>query len=307
MPQGIYLPEGYGKAVASEETLERALHTGERVEGMATMCDQERNLYVRMGREKGIIPYAETGIGAGEGKLRDIAILSRVGKPVSFLVTGKQDGLWQLSRRAMQEEARQFLLTHLQPGEIIRVRVTHLEQFGAFVDMGCGLVSMIGVENVSVSRIRTTAQRFHTGQDILAVVLRCDAQSGRVWLTHRELLGTWEQNAALLKPGSAVRGIIRGVESYGVFVELTPNLSGLAESSRELAVGMDATVLVKSVQKERMKIKLNILEAQPGSGIRWITPEDYYIQEGILHRWQYQPACCSSHCIETDFRPEGQF
>lgn len=307
MPQGIYLPEGYGKTETSEEALERALHTGQRVEGMVTMCDQARNLYVRMGREKGIIPYGETGIGAGEGKLRDIAILSRVGKPVSFVVTGKKDGLWQLSRRAMQQQARQYLLTHLQPGEIIRVRVTHLEQFGAFVDMGCGLISMIGVENVSVSRIRTTAQRFHTGQDIFAVVLRCDEQSGRVWLTHRELLGTWEQNAQRLQPGMAVRGIIRGVESYGVFVELTPNLSGLAESSRDLTVGMDAAVLVKSIQKDRMKIKLNILEAQPGSGIRWITPEDYVITEGILRRWQYQPACCSSHCIETDFFAEGQF
>ena len=307
MPQGIYLPEGYGKTAEGEELLERAVHTGQRVEGIATMCDEGRNLHVRMGREKGISPYAEAGLGAGEGKLRDIAILSRVGKPVCFQVLGKKDGLWQLSRRAMQEEAQRYLLEYLQPGEIIRARVTHLEQFGAFVDMGCGLVSMIGVENVSVSRIRTTAQRFHTGQDIYAVVLRCDRSNGRVWLTHRELLGTWEENAALLQTGSAVRGIIRGVESYGVFIELTPNLSGLAESSRELTVGMDTAVFIKSIQKSRMKIKLSILEAAPGSGIRWITPEDYYLHEGILRRWQYQPACCADHCIETDFCPAEQF
>lgn len=307
MPQGIYLPEGYGKTPATPEALERAMRAGTRTEGIATLCDEGRNLYVRMGRERGVIPRSETGLGAEEGRLRDIAILSRVGKPVAFLVTGRKDGLWQLSRRALQEQAQRFLLEQLQPGEIIRARVTHLEQFGAFVDMGCGLISMIGVENVSVSRIRTTAQRFHVGQDIYAAVLRCDARSGRVWLTHRELLGTWEQNAALLQPGAALRGIVRGVEPYGVFIELTPNLSGLAETGRALEQGMDATVLIKSIQKDRMKIKLSVLEAAPGSGVRWITPEDYYLKEGLLRRWQYQPACCSSRCIETDFQLTGQF
>mgnify|MGYP000302549879 CR=1 FL=1 len=58
---------------------------------------------------------------------------------------------------------------------------------------------------------------------------------------------------------------------------------------------------------ERFGSLSGVLEAAPGSGVRWITPEDYYLKEGLLRRWQYQPACCSSRCIETDFQLTGQF
>ena len=67
---------------------------------------------------------------------------------------------------------------------------------------GGGLVSMIGVENISVSRISHANQRFVPGQKAMAAVLR--KEPGRICLTHRELLGTWEQNAALFTPGQAV-------------------------------------------------------------------------------------------------------
>ncbi|MFQ9410391.1 MAG: hypothetical protein ACLR1T_04200 [Evtepia gabavorous] len=44
--------------------------------------------------------------------------------------------------------------------------MTHLEGFGAFVDVGCGVVSLIGIENCSVSRISHPARRFTVGQEI---------------------------------------------------------------------------------------------------------------------------------------------
>ena len=42
------------------------------------------------------------------------------------------------------------------------------------------------------------------------------------------MLGTWAENAALFSPGQTVTGVVRSVEDYGIFVELTPNLAGLA-------------------------------------------------------------------------------
>lgn len=54
-------------------------------------------------------------------------------------------------------------------------------------------------------------------------------EDGRICLSQRELLGTWEENASLFEQGETVAGIVRSVEDYGIFVELTPNLAGLAE------------------------------------------------------------------------------
>ena len=50
------------------------------------MCDTAHNLTVQVGEWFGIIPREEAALGIESGKTRDIAILSRVGKPVSFVV-----------------------------------------------------------------------------------------------------------------------------------------------------------------------------------------------------------------------------
>lgn len=307
MLQDVYLPEGRLLETpdnlaftSNDEGVKMAWEQGRRLDGIVTMCDEQRNLYVRLGNRRGIIPKQEAGLGAERGALREIAILSRVGKPVCFRVIGKEGEQWLLSRRVVQEEANRWVQTNLLPGQILQATVTHLEQFGAFVDIGCGLVSMIGIENISVSRIRHAGERFSVGQHIWAVVSRVE-RSGRICLTHRELLGTWQQNADRLRPGLAVKGVVRGIENYGVFVELFPNLSGLAEPCADAEIGMEAAVYIKSILPDRMKIKLSILDILPGTGKRLICNEDYYIREGRLHRWQYQPDTCSRSCIETSF------
>lgn len=307
MPQDLYLPEGRllktpenQMLTSSDEGVKNAWRRGAWLEGTVTMCDEQRNLYVRLGDRRGVIPRNEAGLGAETGTLREIAILSRVGKPVCFRVIGESDGRWLLSRRNVQEEAFQYFQKNLMPGEVVQATVTHLEQFGAFVDIGCGIVSMIGIENISVSRIRHAAERFSVGQHIFAVVSKKEP-GGRISLTHRELLGTWQQNAERLRPGLAVKGIIRGIEKYGVFVELFPNLSGLAEPCIDAEIGMEAAVYIKSILPDRMKIKLTILDVLPCNGKRLIRNDDYYLSEGCLRRWQYQPNQCSKSCIETVF------
>ena len=114
------------------------------------------------------------------------------------------------------------------------------------------------------------------------------------------LLGTWEENAAAFSPGETVSGVIRSVEDYGVFVELTPNLAGLAEPCPMLRAGQQASVYVKSLIPEKMKIKLIIVDAFDGEAAP--SPLCYYITEGHIDRWQYSPDCCRKN-ISTDFRP----
>jgi len=301
-----YMPEGRrikgvsnAEYTASADGLRRAASAGEIVEARAVRCDANKNLIVDLGNMEGIIPYTETAIGAESGTLRDIAIISLVGKPVSFKVLSFEDHRVYLSRRAAQEEAMSAFMRELRCGDVISVRVTHLEPFGAFVDMGCGVVSLIGIENISVSRISHPSDRFVTGQDIYAVVLGIDKALRRITLSHRELLGTWEENAALFKAGETVAGVVRGVEDYGSFIELTPNLSGLAEKREGLKEGDGVSVYIKSIMPERMKIKLLVIDSfgpcKPTAKLR------YFITEGHIDRWKYSPDCCEKKVIERIF------
>ena len=89
------------------------------------------------------------------------------------------------------------------------------------------------------------------GQFIKAVVKAPPNERGMVSLSHRELLGSWEENAAKFETGQTVDGIVRSVEPYGIFVELSPNLAGLAELREGAEPGMHASVFIKNIIPEK--------------------------------------------------------
>ncbi|MCD8004581.1 MAG: S1 RNA-binding domain-containing protein [Oscillospiraceae bacterium] len=175
-----------------------------------------------------------------------------------------------------------------RPGQIVPATVTHLEPFGAFVDVGCGVTSMVGIENISISRIPHPNCQFRPGQEIYALVTCLEPKLGRVLLSHRELLGTWEENAARLAPGMTVQGYVRSLKEYGAFIELFPNLSGLSEPQPGLEEGQRVSVYIKSICPQRRKIKLRVLEQLPPDDAQ--VPLIYVRKSGFLTDWQYAPA-----------------
>ena len=305
-----YLPEGsytalpaVRQAFSSLEALHRAQDEGVILEAAAQRCTAAHDLLFDLGIAQGIMPRSCCALGVAEGDTREIAILSRVGKPTCFVVTDIDESAdppvaW-LSRTIAQQRAQDFLLDTLRPGDVIPARVTHLEPFGAFVDVGCGVPSLIGIENLSVSRIYHPSDRLTVGQSILAVVRTVEPENRRISLTHRELLGTWEQNAALFTAGETVRGVVRSIEPYGVFIELAPNLSGLAEPRADLAPGMAVSVYIKSILPQRMKVKLTVIDVLAHRAAP--LPPKYFITEGHMDEWTYTPDCCDKKTVRTIF------
>ena len=295
----LYLPEGdridtpeNQAATQTLTALMQAQAEGKLLEGRAVRCDVDHNLYVKLPCGEGIIPHREGAVGIAEGTTKDIVLITRVNKPVCFTVIGFEHtdtGCRPvLSRRIAQQRCREEFLDHLQLGDVIPARITRLETFGAFCDIGCGLPALLPIADISVSRILHPADRLTVGMEILGVVSSLD--NDRICLSHRELLGTWEENAARFHVGETVAGIVRSVEPYGIFVELAPNLAGLAEPHPGVRVGQQAAVYIKSVQPEKLKIKLALIDAQD-SDQPPAAPE-YFITDGPLTHWRYSPEGC---------------
>ena len=308
LPEGrlLHTPENEA-ACASRDGLRRAMEEETVLEGVAQLCDGAHNLLVSVGPFTGFLPREEAALGIAEGTTREIAILSRVGKPACFLVTAlradeKGAPTALLSRRAVQERAMDFFLEHLRPGSVVTAVVTHLESFGAFLDIGCGIVAMLPIEHISVSRISHPKERFRPGQKILAAVRSIDREKRRITMTHKELLGTWMENASWFHPGETVRGEVRSVKEYGSFIELAPNLSGLADAREDLRPGDGVSVYIKSIRPERMKIKLQVIEKLPP--LAEPEPLRYQITDGVLDRWVYSPAGYEKPAVETVFTAE---
>lgn len=303
-------------ALRDPDSLLEAAETGRILEAPCVLCDcasMELRVEFPSGL-RGVIPREEAVFMPDGSEPRDIAVITRVGKPVQFRITGFRRGprgerIAVCSRRSVQRSFCQTAMAAMTPGDILRVRITHLEPFGAFCDIGAGVPALLPVDRISVSRVSHPADRFRTGEIIRAAVLS-KTPEGRIYLTCRELYGTWEENAALFTPGTTVRGIIRSVEDYGVFIELTPNLAGLAEPSPEAAAGARCSVYIKSILPDRMKIKLALVDVGgPASVSPGIPRLPAASPDGTLHltRWRYSPEG-SRKLVETVFdAPDGTY
>lgn len=302
-PEGvIYETKQNKRSISCAATLRECFFEGRILEAKANLCDGEHNLHVDLGGMKGIIPRKECALGIAEGTTKDIAIVSRVNKPVVFKITdfiddenGNRTAV--LSRRAVQEACARDYIAKLTVGDIIPAKVTHNEHFGSFCDIGCGISALLPIDSISVSRIPSPETRFAVNSQINAVVKSID-ENGRVTLSLKELLGTWEENAEQFRAGQTVGGVVRSVEKYGVFIELAPNLAGLAEYSEDVRAGDAASVYIKSVNPQKMKIKLAIVDTFPAEPKH--APLKYYFDGTHMDYWRYSPDI-SEKVIESIF------
>ena len=96
------------------------------------------------------------------------------------------------------------------------------------------------------------------------MVKNIDEENNRISFTYKELLGTWEDNIKEFEQGTVVKGIAREVEKdkNGIFIELRPNLVGLAEYKENIEYGQNVDVYIKKIIPEKRKIKLLIYETE---------------------------------------------
>ena len=304
-----YLPEGclmeteenrdYMQSITA---LSEAYRDGKILEARATVCDSLHNLTVDLGCIKGVIPRCEGALGIKEGRVRDIAVISRVHRPVSFVITGfdrdeSGSAVALLSREIAQKRCMDNFVSRLRVGDVVDARITHLETFGAFADIGCGIVALMPIDAISVSRIEHPSERFTVGMSIKAVIK--SIENGRITLSHKELLGTWAENAQMFSAGETVAGIIRSIENYGAFVELTPNLAGLAECKDGIKVGQQASVYIKSIIPNKMKVKLIIVDTFDYKYSP--APPKYFFEGNHIEEFVYSPQD-SERYVATSFQ-----
>ncbi len=288
-----YLPEAfYPPTSLTLQDLTQALESGTILTATPTRCDLLGRLHFSFATTTGTMDKEEVSAPWVSGAAHDMAILSRVGAPTCFCVTAittnaKGDSVAILSRKLAQEQTMEHFLETLTLGAIVPGVVTHLASFGTFVDIGCGISALLPLSFGSVSRVQHPKERFFQGQKVRVAIHSIDPGSHRFTLTHKELLGTWLENASYFSPGETVQGVVRNVQPYGCFVELSPNLCGLCEPHPQVTNGDWVSVYIKSIRPEGMKIKLQIIQITPTPTQR--PPLRYFLTDGQMHHWHYAP------------------
>ncbi len=188
-----------------------------------------------------------------------IFVHGKVNKIVQFKVKDiKKEDIAILSRKAVGQEALMWVKEELKEGAIVYGIVRNIRPYGVFIEIGGGVVGLLHIEDISIARIKTPEERFRIGQKIKVMVKCIDKSKQRVVLTYKELLGTWEENVKDFSEGDIVEGIAREAEKQknGIFVELKPNLVGLADFKENIQYGQKVQVSIRKIIPEKKKVKL---------------------------------------------------
>ena len=145
-------------------------------------------------------------------------------------------------------------------GSIISGIVINIPRYVAFIRTENGAEGLLYIEDISVARIKTPFERLKIGQRINVVIKNVDLKNNKIYFSYKELLGTWEDNIKEFKEKTVVQGIVRETEKNkrGIFIELKPNLVGMAEYKDGLEYGQKVDVYIKKIVQDKKKIKLII-------------------------------------------------
>ena len=251
-----FFPEGW----KSEETEE----TKDILQGIVKNCDKDYNLHVELKNGMhGIIPRQEIeAINIDEkGFPKENLCIGKVHKYVQFKLKEKDGDKLIFSRKDVQQEVLNSVKTDLKVGDNIKGIVKNITPYGAFIDIGGGVVGLAYIEDLSVARIKTPYERLKIGQNVNIVVKSINRETGKISLSYKDTLGTWEENAKKFSVGMNTKGIIRETEKNknGIFIELTPNLVGMAEYKEGLKYGAKVDLYIKKIDYDKKKVKVVLL------------------------------------------------
>ena len=185
-----------------------------------------------------------------------------------------------LSRRALieaeQNKAAGLVRSQLKKGTQLAGKVTRLESFGAFVDLGSGVEGLVHVSEISHRRVGHPEEVLAVGQQVQVEVLRTKnvgkRRKERISLSIKALeKDPWEKIKEQFAVGTVVAGKVDGLEDFGAFVELADGVRGLVHVSeiadrrishpRELlSPGEEVKVVVLEVDVRRQRLRLSIAQ-----------------------------------------------
>lgn len=262
-----FKPEGWNNEITllNKSNINTYMQKNETLQGLVKECDENYNLYIKFENGlTGIMPRQEVeAINIEDSGLpRTNLCTGKVHKFVQFKIKEtKDENNVIVSRKEVQEEALEWIKKDLKEGTRVTGIVKNIKLYGAFIEIGGGVVGLAHIEDLSIARIKSPFERLNIGQKVDVVVKSIDRNTGKVILSYKETLGTWEENAEKFTIGTKTKGIIRETEKNknGIFIELTPNLVGMAEYEEGLEYGQTVDVYIKKIDNQRKKIKLLIV------------------------------------------------
>ena len=158
-------------------------------------------------------------------------------------------------------------------------KVTNIADYGAFVEIEPGIEGLVHVSEMDWTNKNVAPSKVVTlGEEVEVMVLEIDEDKRRISLGMKQCKANpWEEFSATVKRGDKVKGPIKSITDFGVFVGLAAGIDGLVHLSDlswhepgETAVRnykkgqeVEAVVLGIDVERERISLGIKQLDGDP--------------------------------------------
>ncbi|HDZ4155578.1 TPA: 30S ribosomal protein S1 [Campylobacter jejuni] len=168
--------------------------------------------------------------------------------------------LRNLLSRPFDEFMKSYKIADVVEGEI-----TSVTSFGAFVKLG-GIEGLLHNEDASWDRNDKCKDKFSQGDKIKVKIIKIDKENQKISLSTKELSSSPVQEYAKIhKVGDIVKGAIRDIKDFGVFVELSKNIDALIHKEdistsmlENLKIGDDIEAAIVFIDEKKNRIRLSV-------------------------------------------------
>lgn len=222
------------------------------IEGFLPVSQLASAHYPKVGGDRDAI---QTRLKELVGKLLDVKVINLDQRANKLIFSEKAAGDALAEERAAE----------LPIGQLLAGVVTGIVDFGLFVRVN-DVEGLVHISEVSWDRVANLRELFKVGQAVDVMVT--DVEGGRVSLSMKRLApDPWVAKTAALAVGQPVTGTVVKLTSFGAFIEVAPEITGLAHISEfglvgeqrlndVVTVGQPADFVVKSIEAAQHRINL---------------------------------------------------
>jgi small subunit ribosomal protein S1 len=158
-------------------------------------------------------------------------------------------------------------------------KVTNIADYGAFVEIEPGIEGLVHVSEMDwTNKNVAPAKVVSLGEEVEVMILEIDEDKRRISLGMKQCKANpWEEFSSNVKRGDRVKGPVKSITDFGVFIGLAQGIDGLVHLSdlswnepgesavRNYKKGqeVEATVLAIDVERERISLGVKQLDTDP--------------------------------------------
>src|SRR4051794_23270429 len=217
------------RAELKDQTLEK-LKEGQIIEGIVKNLT-EYGAFIDLGGIDGLLHITDMSW----GRVNHPSELFQVGDHVRVKVLkfNSETERVSLGLKQISEDPWKSASERYTPGTVVKGKVVSLKDYGAFIELEQGIEGLVHVSEMSwTRRVKHPSKMVAVGDVVEAVVLDIDPSQNRISLGMKQLEpNPYESLVQKYPPGTVVRGKVRNIADFGIFVEIEEGIDGLVHIS----------------------------------------------------------------------------